>query len=215
MKLAVLSESPADEEAILILAEAILGCRVDLARSPVLRTRGWQSVLISAETTLRFLHYSSDADGLIVTLDSDESPVHHPGHAEGHSEAARCRLCQLQAAIDRVQATLRPRQGRGPIRTAIGLAVPAIEAWYLVGADPHVTEAAWPRELQRSKLPYTKRSVKQRVYGTDRPSLVLEMQRATQAVRRLVEEGKLPQLESLFPNGFGLMANTLRQWKTL
>jgi hypothetical protein len=34
------------------------------------------------------------------------------------------------------------------LKIAIGLAVPAIEAWLLCGVDPHITEAAWINGLK-------------------------------------------------------------------
>jgi hypothetical protein len=94
---------------------------------------------------------------------------------------------------------------------AIGVAIPAIEAWFRVGVDGAVTEAAWIGGLQAGADPYTKNDLKRAVYGTDRPSLPLETQRMAQEADRLVA-AQLAALEALFPNGFGALANDVRGW---
>ena len=93
----------------------------------------------------------------------------------------------------------------------MGVAVPAIEAWYLCGRDPQVTEAAWVEGQARGRAPYTRAELKGRVYGTDRPSLPHETRCALDAVRR--QGGDLRRLEVDFPNGFGALARDLRSWK--
>lgn len=95
---------------------------------------------------------------------------------------------------------------------ALGLAVPQIEAWCLVGRDPHVSEATWNNARKDGKFAYPSNQLKQQVYGTDRPSLALEIERASQQARRIVDGGKLPQLEKLFPRGFGALADDVRRW---
>jgi len=77
MKLAVLSESPADEAAVRVLVEGLCGANLEFLESPSPRTRGWQGVVNFAETVLRHLHYRTLAEGLVCILDSDESPIHH------------------------------------------------------------------------------------------------------------------------------------------
>jgi len=213
MKIAVLSESPADEAAVFILVEGLLRIETVRVPLPAPKTRGWRAVFDSVSPALHHLHYGTDAEALIITLDSDESPVHKLGHDHPDAADFECRLCQLRTIVARIQSRLRPRQGRGPIKTALGLAVPAVEAWYLTGLDPHVTESAWVLALHSGKLPYTKRNLKQGVYGVERPSLVLEQKRAVEHAKRLVDEQKLDLLEKLFPNGFGALANNVRSWQ--
>jgi hypothetical protein len=212
MKVAVLSESPADEAAVEVLVAGLLGIETESVALPKPKMRGCKGVLISARPALVHLHYQTDAEALVVTLDSDESPPHQKGHDQPGGADQKCRLCQLRGIVSRVQAQLRPRQGRGPIKTALGLAVPAVEAWYLAGLDPHVTESAWIQALQSGSFPYTKGSLKQSVYGTERPPLAHEETRAVEHTRRLVEESKLDLLEKLFPSGFGALANEVRNW---
>jgi len=213
MKVAVLSESPADEAAVWILVQGLLDVEGELVPWPTPKTRGWRGVLNSADPVLHYLHYSTDADALVITLDSDLSPVHQRGHDQPGGAADKCGLCQLRATVDSVQSQLRPREKRGPIQTALGLAVPAVEAWYLAGRDPHVSETTWLLGMESGKFPYTKLDLKQMVYGTERPSLALEQQCAVEHARRLVQEEKLELLENLFPSGFGTLAADVRSWR--
>lgn len=212
MKVAVLSESPADEAAVEVLVAGLLGIDTESVPLPRPKTRGWKAVFNSARLALIHLHYHTDADALVVTLDSDESPPHQKGHDQPGGADQKCRLCQLRGIVSPVQAQLRPRQGRGPIRTALGLAVPAVEAWYLAGLDRRVTESAWIQALQSGSFPYTKGNLKEKVYGTERPSLAHEETCAVEHTRRLVEQNKLGRLEKLFSSGFGALAKDMRAW---
>ena len=213
MKVAILSESSADEAAIRILVEGVLGEGTEIPFSmPPIRSRGWAAVLRDLPMAFRHLYYQSDADALVVVLDSDRSSLHEPSDCESAKLAKKCRMCQTATILTQVQDTLPPRPVYPPLKTALGLAVPQIEAWYLVGRDPHVTEAAWIVGLQSGQFPYAARSLKQEVYGTSEPLLELETARAEEEARRIVREGKLPRLEQLFPGGFGAFAADVRSW---
>jgi len=212
MKVAVLSESGADEAAVHILVEGLLGTEIDAPPMRPIRSRGWPAVRQLMAGALRQLHYQTDAEALVVVVDSDFSPVHHPQHDESDAAEKKCRVCQLRAKANEIQRTLRPRQGRAPIKLAVGLAVPAIEAWYLAGHDQHVTETAWILGLQSRKFPYTKNDLKQKVYGTTKPPLPLETERAVEEAERLVQGDNLTLLEQLFPGGFGALARDVRNW---
>jgi hypothetical protein len=161
---------------------------------------------------LRHLHFRTDAEALVVVLDSDRSQVHEVKECESATSRRKCRLCQMAEIVADVQNTLRPREVYGPLRTGLGLAVPQIEAWYLSGRDPHVSETAWIVGLQSGQPPYTSQSLKAKVYGTDDPSLELETRCAKEEAQRIVNEGRLPLLEQLFPGGFGALANDVRNW---
>ena len=95
-------------------------------------------------------------------------------------------------------------------KVAVGIAVPAVEAWYRCGLDPHVTEAAWIASLPSGPFPYTTRSLKEDVYGTSRLSLELETRCATKEARRLAQNLQL--LEQCFPTGFGALTRDVRSW---
>jgi len=212
MKVAILSESPADEAAIRILADGLLAKETEPVLVPTPGSRGHRAVLNSVRPALNHLHYSTDADALVLTLDSDETPVHQRGHDEPGRADEECRLWRLRASVEEVQRQLRPRQGRGPIKTALGLAVPAIEAWCLAGTDPHITESTWLLALQSGRFPFTKNGLKEKLYGTARPSLAVEKRCLVEQARRLVDQRKLELLEKRFPSGFGALAADVRGW---
>lgn len=210
MKVAILSESPADEAALAFLVEAVLGESLQPVQSG-LRARGWPNVVQILPAVIRHLHFNTDADGLVAVVDADDSVVHTAAHeAEGYFHPL-CRLCQLRAVFRRTAKKLPPARGRTRLLRGIGVAVPAIEAWYLCGRDDMVTEARWLDGQSRGQPPYTRRELKQRVYGTDRPSLPLETEQAVAAVRRHGRD--LRRLEADFPGGFGLLAADLRGWR--
>jgi len=210
MKVAILSESSADEAAIRILLEGILSAKTQGIPSLPLRSRGWPSVIRVLPAVLKKLHYQTDVDALVVIVDSDDSPVHQSGHDEVGGEDSQCRLCQLRNVVSSEKSRLRPVIGRSQIKTALGLAVPAIEAWYLCGCDSHVNEATWHRKLQSEQITYTRRTLKETVYGTERPTIEIELDHATKAASRLASD--LSLLEQLFPNGFGAFARDVRNW---
>jgi len=209
MKVAILSESAADDAALRILIEGILSDPVELY-SPPLRTRGWPGICDNAPSVLKHLHYHTDTDALVFVADSNMS-ARHSGGADVECEGRDCcRLCVMRKAIDVAQAGLSLVPERKPVKVAFGLAVPAMEAWYLHGLKPGVTEEAWYRGMASGKFPYTKNQLKREVYGTDRPGLSLETQRAEEACRRLVKE--LGRLEASFPFGFGALVRGMRSW---
>lgn len=210
MKVAILGESAADEAALRILLDSMLGRTTQPAASFPLRTRGWPAVLQVLPAMLKHLHYHTAAEGLILVVDSNHSPVHQPAHELPGETDPFCRHCQLHALVATVHHQLRPRVDQPSIKTAIGVAVPAIEAWYRCGLDPGVTEAAWIQGLQSRTYPYTKNGLKLDVYGTDRPLLIQEIRYATDAARRLAQD--LSLLEQRFPNGFGSLACEIRRW---
>jgi hypothetical protein len=88
------------------------------------------------------------------------------------------------------------------------VATPAIEAWYVAGTEHGVSEAAW----KSGSFPYSKLVLKEKAYGTSRPSLDHELRLAVSHVRTLVDSGKLDLLEQRFPAGFGTLAKCLRSW---
>ncbi|MDD3179675.1 MAG: hypothetical protein PHQ04_04910 [Opitutaceae bacterium] len=210
MKLAILSESPADEAAVRVLAEFVLGRPIELV-APSLRARGWPSVEQVLPSVIRHLHFNTTADGIVVVVDSDDSVVHTAAHEAPGFHHPLCRLCRLRSVFRRTQKNLPPAHGRDRVLRGVGLAVPAIEAWYLCGRDAAVTEAAWQGGQESGRPPYTRRELKWRVYGTDRPSLPHETMRALQEVRR--HQGDVRRLENDFPHGFGALARDLRAWR--
>ncbi|MBP6865784.1 MAG: hypothetical protein KBC32_11040 [Candidatus Didemnitutus sp.] len=210
MKLAILSESPADEAALRLLVEHVLGEPLQLV-TPALRARGWPSVEQVLPPILRHLHFHTDAHGLVVVVDSDDSPVHTEAHEAPGYHHPFCRVCRLRSVFRRTLKNLPPARGRsGPLR-AVGVAVPAIEAWLLCGRDDAVTEAAWVAGQENGRAPYTRAELKARVYGTTRPSLPWETKRAVEEIAR--HRGDVRRLEHDFPQGFGSLVRDLRAWR--
>lgn len=210
MKVAILSESPADEAGLRILAEAALGRPVEPVEPRSRRPGGISAVIHVLPSVLKRLHYHRPAEGLIVVVDSNCTPVHTGQLGEPCENAPECRLCIIRNKIAEVQRHLTPVPPCGPIKTAVGLAVPAIEAWYLCGKDENVSENAWVMGIRQRRYPYTTQRLKQIVYGTDRYSLRLETARATEEMQRVVQD--LEQLERLFPKGAGSLLRSLEEW---
>ena len=74
-----------------------------------------------------------------------------------------------------------------------------------------MTEQAWREQLGTGMVPYTRRELKSRTYGTTRPSLRRETEQAVKDVHRLA--GNIRLLEETFPIGFGNLAREVRAWK--
>jgi hypothetical protein len=205
MKLAVLSESPADEAAVSVLSDAVSASPIEVTSPGRFRTRsgGWPSVLNTAPILLTHLHYRTDANGLVIVVDSNHSPCHTNLDAGTRCD---CRMCLLRERLAETSARLARRPSGPEISIAVGLAVPAIEAWYRCGNDPHVSEAAWCTHTAG----YTTRRLKEDVYGTQQPSLDLETRVAVREASRVA--GQLGLLEQSFPQGFGALATDIRGW---
>jgi hypothetical protein len=209
MNVAILSESPADEAAIRVLVEAVLRKPIQQVQAG-LRARGWPNVVQVLPAVIRHLHFNTGAEGLVVVVDSDDSVVHTAVHEAPSYHHPLCRLCQIRAVFRKTTKNLPPARGRDRVLRGIGVAVPAVEAWYLCGRDESVSEAAWLAGQERGVAPYTRRELKARVYGTERPSLPHETKRASDAVSWF--RGDLRRLEADFPGGFGMLAQDLRKW---
>lgn len=209
MKLAILTESPADEAALRVIVSAVLPAPVEIM-SPGLRARGWPSVAQVLPAVLRHLHFNTDADGLIVVVDSDDSVVHTEEHDRPDYFHPLCRICKLRAVFRQTVKRLPPSNGRTKVLRGVGVAVPAIEAWYLCGKDERVTEQAWIDGQEQQTPPYTRAELKQRVYGTERPTLDLETQCAIREMHRHAKDYR--RLQNDFP-GFGSLVTDLRQWE--
>ncbi len=210
MKIGFFSESPADQAALTVITEGIL----EEPSEPInmdLLAYGVTDVLRNLDGIFRGVHYGSDAEGLVIVVDCDDTELHEAAH-DTHGSGDRCRLCQIRGIIAQAQKTLKSRSGRPPLKVAIGLAVPAIEAWYLVGREHQIGEAAWRVGLAASRLPFTRPRLKELVYGTDRPSPERAIECALREARRNINNIKA--IELAFPIGFGLMAQEIRSWST-
>jgi hypothetical protein len=207
MKVALLSESPADETALRVLVTAVLKQPPRFV-SPGFRARGWPNVGQLMPAVIRHLHFNTDTDVLVVVVDSDDSVVHTAEHDAPGYFHPHCRMCQLRAVHRQTTKKFPKAHGRDRVLRAIGIAVPAIESWYLCGRDAAVTEAAWVHGQESGRLPYSRADLKWRVYGTDRPSLPHEIVCALREVERHRRDTR--RLEHDFP-GFAALADDLRR----
>lgn len=209
MKVAILSESPADEAALQVFVEAILAEPIE-THQPHLRSRGYPSVVQVLPSVLKDLHYQRHADALVVVVDSDNSTIHQPAHDAAGASDPLCRFCQLRSAIEITRQNLRPIPNAEPIRVALAVPTPSIEAWYLFG-DPDCTEAGWSVKQKSQTSSFTEiRRLKKLAYGTDRPAIAAETVSAITFAQKLCAD--LVPLEQHFPNSFGLLASELRTW---
>jgi len=210
MKVAILSESPADEAAVRVLVDAILGTTtepVDLS----LRSRGWPSVRDILPTVLRQIHFHTDVEHVVAVADANHAPLHDATLTAEACADTGCRLCVLRTLAATTCSRLRPVPGKQPLQVAIGLAVPSIEAWWHWDGKRSVSEAVWADGRRARRDPYTKNRLKALVYGTDRPGLPLEKARMVTEANRVCAH--LDAFETAFPAGFGGLLATLRAWR--
>ena len=132
MNIAVVSESPADEAAIKIIVDAIIGSESELTTIRI-RPNGWTKVFDLLPNIIKGLHYGTDVEALVVVVDSDDSPIHQNTHEAAQAKNLDCRLCRLRDTVRIAQGIVQDVPNRDALKTALGLAVPAMEAWYLVG----------------------------------------------------------------------------------
>jgi hypothetical protein len=209
MKIGFYCESSADQAAMAVFIEGLIGAppepiNIDLS------AHGVESVFGALDGVFRGVHYNSDAEGFVVVVDCDDTEMHAPEHEKAGGAVERCRLCRARQIITQAQAQLKPVRGKAPLKVAIGLAVPTIEAWYLAGENHEVGEAAWRVGLAARKVPIDKRQLKRLVYGTDHPSIERETEIAIREARRIITN--MTVIETAFPAGFGMMAKEIRSW---
>jgi hypothetical protein len=159
MRVGYYVESPADRAALTVLTEGLLGAPPEPINLD-LEAHSVPGFFSARDGVLRGVHYHSDAEGLIVVVDSDDTDVHSPADDGPKGCGDRCRLCHARKIIDRAQEQLTSRPGRERLKVAIGLAVPAIEAWYLVGKEHQVGEAAWQTGRAANRPPFTRAQFK-------------------------------------------------------
>jgi hypothetical protein len=205
MRVAILSESSADESALRILVDAILGVATTAPPALSLQSRGWPAVRNIFPVVARQLHYHTDAEGLIVVVDSN--------HTYLSGDEPKNRLRDFRELVQRCQQQLKPVSGRVPLKIAVGVAAPAIEAWWLCKSNLQICEAAWEKGLIEKREPYSKLELKKQLYGSDFRSLELMTQKMTEAAHEAAKD--LSALERAFPNGFGNLAKELRSWRRI
>lgn len=211
MKIALLCESGADEAGLWELLVALVGPHIERADPPRLRTRGWPALLQVLPTVIKHLYFRTGTDALVILADGDGSDIHDPTHEGQKTLPHRCRFCRLREAVESTLPTLTPVESRLPLKVAVAVASPSVEAWYAFASTRSYTEGKW-RETQRKQpdAAIEIRSLKRQVYGLDRPSLELETSRAVALCQSIAAD--LDLLETAFPNGFGVLAAEVRSW---
>lgn len=204
MKLAILGESETDEAVFGVLIEGLLGR--PLQPIPLRnRSRGWPGVRRILPAVLLHLEYQTDAEALVVVIDSDLTPIHDGIHrGEPHP---KCRVCEIIGSIVSARGTLsRPHR----VKVAVGQAVPMIEAWLLAPGDHTVGEAQWRTTLTQgtgSALSVLD-SLKPRCYT--RPSAAGRGGEALDRARNCTTRFEI--LRTRFPDGFAPWADEIASW---
>jgi hypothetical protein len=204
MRVAILSESSADESALRILVDALLGVKTTHVAMN-LESRGWPAVRNILPAISKTLQYRTDAEGLVVVVDSN--------HTYLSGDEPKNRLRDFRELVQRCQQQLKPVSGRVPLKIAVGVAAPAIEAWCLCKSNLQISEATWEKGLAEKREPYSKQELKKQLYGSDFRSLELMTRKMTEAAQEIAKD--LSALERAFPNGFGNLANELRSWRKI
>lgn len=198
---AILSESPADEACIAVIAEAVLRHPI-VPFEPPLRRRpnGWPSVLNLLPVLTWYLYHQTNAAGLIVVVDADDTSVHPDGKDN--------RLSQIRNCLDGIARKF--DQSRA-FPTAVGVAAPALEAWLLAARYPEIDERQW----HHLNVPGNGRPLRQQykriLYHTHSPSLQLETRRMVAAAKQLVLQ--LDNIAKRFPYGFKSLIDDLKSWR--
>lgn len=202
MNVAIISEAQTDEQVVKVLAQAVLNREISVYQPPFRRRAlGWSSVIPTVKTVIRYAYFQDrQIDGLIAVMDSDDTVFDPP-------DSPLSRLHQMQADVAQLLDNLNARHLRSPLRIALGLAVPALEAWLRCGIDPQVNEAAWHTAMQTQKYPFNRKSLKHDVYGSTRR---VSTQIAVAHAQRLAKDTQALEVE--FPIGFGSLARDLRRW---
>jgi hypothetical protein len=158
---------------------------------------------------IKHLHYRSDVDALVVLADSDDAPLEKAD--ETSKLGGRPRLDDLRECVVTTKAGLRGERP-GPLRVAVALAVPALEAWLLHGSYKDVGEAAWFQARSEGRRPYTRAELKQRTYGSQRPGVHDARRIGVEAARSVAT--RIDTLSQFFPRGFGRFAEEVRSWRS-
>jgi hypothetical protein len=188
VKLAFISESPADEAALAAFCHGVLGREIETIITPVRVRRGWPALKDTLGPALRALKLT-DATLVVVCVDGDGTDP-----APGQSHDRREQLARLVA-------------GAGMSgRVEIALAVPQIEAWWLAPQCPELHEKGWFN--RRTVHPgYEKADLKRRLYGTDRASLSQMTAMMSKAAREAAVHHA--QLATRFPLGLAPLIRRL------
>ncbi len=202
LRLAVFSESPADEAALRIIIAGLYGRPVEPVATE-LQARGWPGVRNILPAVIKKLHFSGQADALVALADADDTSL-LPGISGN-------RLHELEWRAQSTLGSLPPHAGRKrPLRFAAAIAAPALEAWLLSPQMPDLNEGPWSvPDVTRS--PSYRAHLKQCLYGTPHPHLELQTRVMVDSARELLS--RFSDMEARFPRGFKPLADAVRAWR--
>ncbi len=211
MKIAFFSESKADETVLKNLVEEISEEEIeetDIQKK--LQFRSSSHLVKNLPVVIRSVNYSSDAEFLVISSDSDDYPVHIAEHDVNENE--ECHLCRLRKIVKKSLTEIQGFEGQETLKVAIGIPVPAIEAWLLFGENPQVSENTWIRKQNGEKITYDRKKLKTELYGGDRISEAKRIEISIKAIQRIIVNESLNDLEKAFPQGFGSLSNEVKSW---
>ena len=200
MQVAIFSEGDADEAALRVLADSLLGIQTTPTTVPY-RARGWPAVADQLPVVIRSTYFRTDAVGLVVVVDGNGSSL--------DTASPRNRLRLLREIVE--QCAPSGRTDRASLKIAVGVAYPCIEAWWLASRHPGLTESAWEKRTEPTNLPIRKQELKRLLYGTEYPSTKLSTEKMREAAAHAA--ANIDQLSPRFPFGFSGMVAELRAWR--
>ncbi len=215
-RVALLCEGQVDQVVVSSLVKAIASVSVEFTEPAPRGRQGYESVKKIFRSVVWWAA-QCNADGLVCVVDSDRTPIHREQESHWLQALEKgqpptvcvegCRLCALRQAW----ATHRARTllcGNRPLRIALGLAVPQIEAW-LVDAK-YISEFAWQQYSEERRSSVRDR-LKANLYGNAR-GLENKRRIALARVEHLVHSNGINRLAARFPNGFGALQRDLLSW---
>lgn len=211
MNVAIFTESPIDDAVLRVFTDHLLGTSTSPTSLPRLASRGWPAMKRDLPAIIRAVHYQSLAEAVVVCADANGREVHAPEHVGQPTSA--CRHCELQSEASRTLDRLPATQLWHPLKVAITVPCPSIEAWLLCGRERDCTEAAWKQRREAKNAFSEIKRLKKLLYGSEAPhSHRLAIENATRRGTELLSD--LGHLEWAFPNSFGVFAATVRGWAT-
>lgn len=108
MKIAFFGESPADQAAVSVFTEGLLGEPPEHTEM-ALEGHGVTGVLNALVGVFRGVYYNSDAEGMVLVIDCDDTELHHSDHDKPGNGGENCRLCQARKIITKAREQLRAR----------------------------------------------------------------------------------------------------------
>lgn len=197
---AILSESPADEACIAVIAEAVIGSPIIPFHPPLhRRPNGWPSVLNLLPVLTWYLYHRTNAEGLIVVVDADDTSLHPNGKDNRRQLICHC-----------LEGIVRKFDSSRAFPTAVGVAAPALEAWLLADRHPGINERPWHALSVPGNGRPLRQHYKRMLYHTHSPSLQLSTRRMVAAARQMVPH--LNTIAKRFPYGLESLISDLEKW---